>query len=225
MDKIKFSEQLSFYPSPNSFFEDENSENYCPIFSKEHQNPSFGELFLSSQKDTFSNEIQNSTSNGGKNQIEFKICKNAEFGIINSSSNNSLSPSDGSILIVNKTKNKEELESLEEDSKNESDSSKYKVNYKTESKIQYRYKCEHPGCKKSFKTKKLKISRHNFLNKNCKEDTIILLKTINETKCLLIKSLKKNKNETKCLINFLKSKLINIQQKDYANNILKLNLP
>ena len=36
----------------------------------------------------------------------------------------------------------------------------------------YKYKCEHPGCRKSFRTLKLKLNRHDFSDYECKKDTI-----------------------------------------------------
>ena len=88
----------------------------------------------------------------------------------------------------------------------------------------YKYKCEHPGCKKSFKTHKLKLNRHDLCELDCKKDTITLLYMINNVKKLL--RIKKRKNITR--INRLKKHykkcIINLAHKDYAINIAGNNL-
>lgn len=98
---------------------------------------------------------------------------------------------------------------------------------------QYKYKCEHPGCDKTFRTFSLKLIRHDRSNKICKSETIILLNLIKETKEILasvrnkMKKIRgKNKrinssvNVNDLLVNYLKK----IPHKDYANTILKMNL-
>jgi hypothetical protein len=88
----------------------------------------------------------------------------------------------------------------------------------------YKYKCEHPGCKKTFKTLKLKLNRHDLSELECKKDTITLLYMINNVKKLL--RVKKRKNITR--INRLKKHykkcIINLAHKDYAINIAGSNL-
>ena len=55
------------------------------------------------------------------------------------------------------------------------------------------YKCEHMNCGLSFKTLKQKLNHHKKMCKECKKDTIIMLKTINKLK-VLIKELRNSKH-------------------------------
>ena len=88
----------------------------------------------------------------------------------------------------------------------------------------YKYKCEHPGCKKAFKTLKLKLNRHDLSNCHCKKDTIIMLYMINSTKSI-IKEIKRKKNSRINRLKKLYKKCIfNLPHKDYAINIAGTNL-
>ena len=55
------------------------------------------------------------------------------------------------------------------------------------------YKCKHVNCGLSFKTLKQKLNHHKKMCKECKKDTIIMLKTINKLK-VLIKELRNSKH-------------------------------
>lgn len=83
----------------------------------------------------------------------------------------------------------------------------------------YKFKCEHPGCKKSFRTFKLKLNRHDLSENNCKKDTILLLHMINNVKQLL--RIKKRKNMTRInrLKKYYKKCIYSLAHKDYAINI------
>jgi hypothetical protein len=88
----------------------------------------------------------------------------------------------------------------------------------------YKYKCEHPGCKKTFKTFKLKLNRHDISDCNCKKDTITLLYMINKVKKLLKKEKKKNNTRINRLKKLYKKCIYNLPHKDYAINIAGNNL-
>ena len=83
----------------------------------------------------------------------------------------------------------------------------------------YKFKCEHPGCKKSFRTFKLKLNRHDLSECDCKKDTIALLYMINNVKQLL--RIKKRKNMTRInrLKKYYKKCIYSLEHKDYAINI------
>ena len=83
----------------------------------------------------------------------------------------------------------------------------------------YKYKCEHPGCKKTFKTFKLKLNRHDISDCNCKKDTITLLYMINKVKKLLKKEKKKNNTRINRLKKLYKKCIYSLPHKDYAINI------
>ena len=53
-----------------------------------------------------------------------------------------------------------------------------------------KYCCKHVGCNIFFKTKKLSIFHHLKMSPECQDDSIYLLKLINETKKLLLKNIK-----------------------------------
>lgn len=90
-------------------------------------------------------------------------------------------------------------------------------------KKKYPYKCEHPGCDKTFRTFKLKLNRHDLSNKICKADTITVLNLINDTISILKNIKKKRKNEKKFINKLLNIYLPNVPHKDYVNTILNLN--
>ena len=93
-----------------------------------------------------------------------------------------------------------------------------KFNEKNNAK-KYKFKCEHPGCKKSFRTFKLKLNRHDLSECDCKKDTIALLYMINNVKQLL--RIKKRKNMTRInrLKKYYKKCIYSLEHKDYAINI------
>lgn len=98
-----------------------------------------------------------------------------------------------------------------------------KFNEKNISK-KYKYKCEHPGCTKRFRTMKLKLNRHDLSECNCKKDTIILLYMINDVKKLLRIEKRKNSTRINRLKKIYKKCIFNLAHKEYAINIAGNNL-
>ena len=98
-----------------------------------------------------------------------------------------------------------------------------KFNDKSISK-NYKYKCEHPGCTKTFRTMKLKLNRHDLSESNCKKDTIILLYMINDVKKLLRLEKRKNNTRINRLKKIYKKCIFNLAHRDYAINIAGNNL-
>ena len=88
----------------------------------------------------------------------------------------------------------------------------------------YKYKCQHPGCRKTFKTLKLKLNRHDISDNNCKKDTITLLYMIRDTKNMLKRIKRKNKTRIGRLKKLYKKCIFNLPHKDYAINIVGDNL-
>ena len=88
----------------------------------------------------------------------------------------------------------------------------------------YKYKCEHPGCTKTFRTMKLKLNRHDLSESNCKKDTIILLYMINDVKKLLKIEKRKNNARINRLKKIYKKCILNLAHRDYAINIAGNNL-
>ena len=80
----------------------------------------------------------------------------------------------------------------------------------------FKYKCEHPGCDKTFKTLKLKLNRHDIDESCCKSDTITLLYVIEKMKEII--SSKDNLNESR-MNNLYKKCIYNIPHRIYAINI------
>ena len=83
----------------------------------------------------------------------------------------------------------------------------------------YKYKCEHPGCRKTFKTLKLKLNRHDISNCNCKKDTITLIYMIKNVKNVLKNGKKITNARIKRLKKFYKKCIFSLPHKDYAINI------
>ena len=98
-----------------------------------------------------------------------------------------------------------------------------KFNDKSISK-NYKYKCEHPGCTKTFRTMKLKLNRHDLSESNCKKDTIILLYMINDVKKLLKLEKRKNNARINRLKKIYKKCILDLAHRDYAINIAGNNL-
>ena len=83
----------------------------------------------------------------------------------------------------------------------------------------YKYKCEHSGCTKTFRTLKLKLNRHDLSDTNCKKDTITLLYMINNVKKLLKREKRKNSTRINRLQKLYKKCIYSLPHKDYAINI------
>ena len=91
--------------------------------------------------------------------------------------------------------------------------------------IKDKYKCEHPGCRKTFKTFKLKLNRHDFSNYECKKDTVTLLYMIKIAKDIINRLKRKNKTRINRIKKYYKKCIYNLPHKVYAINIAgeKLN--
>lgn len=83
----------------------------------------------------------------------------------------------------------------------------------------YKYKCEHSGCTKTFRTLKLKLNRHDFSDINCKKDTITLLYMVSNVKKLLKREKRKNSTRINRLQKLYKKCIYSLPHKDYAINI------
>ena len=85
----------------------------------------------------------------------------------------------------------------------------------------FKYKCEHPGCTQTFKTKKLKLNRHDLSNPECKVDFITLLHLVKKTGDILGLKEKKSKNfRIKKLKKLFKKSFVGLPHYEYAINIL-----
>ena len=129
------------------------------------------------------------------------------------------------LLLPNKKKNDNKV-NKDNKEKNEAISDTVilkKFNDKSISK-NYKYKCEHPGCTKTFRTMKLKLNRHDLSESNCKKDTIILLYMINDVKKLLKIEKRKNNARINRLKKIYKKCILNLAHRDYAINIAGNNL-
>ena len=172
------------------------------------------------------NEVENGNENELTNQNSFVFCKShkrkanrfrkkIKFLVINSKK-----PFSESKKIYRIVNNKENFNNTYE-------LSNMFISKELNEKIinkKYKYKCEHPGCKKAFKTLKLKLNRHDLSNCHCKKDTIIMLYMINSTKSI-IKEIKRKKNSRINRLKKLYKKCIfNLPHKDYAINIAGTNL-
>ena len=83
----------------------------------------------------------------------------------------------------------------------------------------YKYKCEHSGCTKTFRTLKLKLNRHDLSDINCKKDTITLLYMVNNVKKLLKREKRKNSTRINRLQKLYKKCIYSLPHRDYAINI------
>ena len=91
-----------------------------------------------------------------------------------------------------------------------------------------KYKCNHPTCDFSYRTRKQKVSHHSKMDSECQKDSVIFLRLLSSAKEIINKLIKDNKLqdiETLKLINtkisFMKK---NISISDYAQMICKGNI-
>ena len=113
-------------------------------------------------------------------------------------------------LILEEKKQTKALTRMEKENGKNSDVPDLKELFEKNIIKKYKYKCEHSGCTKTFRTLKLKLNRHDLSDINCKKDTITLLYMVNNVKKLLKRE--KRKNSTR----------INRLQKLYRNFIFSL---
>ena len=85
-----------------------------------------------------------------------------------------------------------------------------------------KYKCSHPGCDLTYKTKKQLISHHSKMDIECQRDTILCLKLIAYAKKIILNKIKKNilkKDNLKFIIEKYENVIKNIGLKEYAQMI------
>jgi len=89
-----------------------------------------------------------------------------------------------------------------------------------------KYKCVHPGCDLTYKTKKQLISHHCKMDIECQRDTILWLKLIAYAKKIILNKIKKNilkKDNLKSIIEKYENIIKNIGLKEYAQMICGSN--
>lgn len=192
---------------------DEPLENYHLTTNRDYN---YNEKII--EKNEFENENELTNQNSGifykirkkklKKKIKFLVLTNPKKSKKPNKSQNSIRKtkiieSKENIMNIDEFSNKIFLKKLNEKNK---------------------YKCEHPGCRKSFKTIKLKLNRHDLSDIECKKDTIMLLHMINNIKNLLKKEKRKNNTGIKQIKILYKRCIINFPHKDYAINIVGKNL-
>lgn len=198
-----------FYPSLKKGDMIEDFSNYLKLPNYDADN--------SNEKNMIKNEIENENDLTNQNSgIFFNMCekrinkirKKIKFSVITNNSH----------ILKNKPNSKKIKEGEIKDKNNnyfiwEELDEKNKIN-------KYKYKCEHPGCRKTFKTLKLKLNRHDISDCNCKKDTICLLYMINSTKKLLLSKKKKKRVRMKRLTKLYKKCIFSLPHKEYAINII-----
>ena len=173
--------------------DNDNNNNTILSFMKDNNDKDNLNLFNYSFNNNYPSNIS-STALGSVEDRKNSITLNYNTTTYN---NNSNSNNKGNTNTVSNTKNK--------------------VRKKTPGSIP----CEHCGCKLLFTTLKQKLNHHNKMNKNCRKDTIHLLKALTEIKKIILSlNLKHTCNSTpfipETLINKYNSILSNIPHKEYA---------
>ena len=138
--------------------------------------------------------------------------KNLKFFVFN---NKQLNANDGSSINLSyvKTVTKKKQRYFESDFLNKKNTH--------EGAKKFKYKCEHPGCTQTFKTKKLKLNRHDSSNPECRIDIITLLHLIKKAGDILNLKEKNGKNfRIKRLKKIYKKSIIGLPHYEYAINIL-----
>ena len=123
-----------------------------------------------------------------------------------------------------KNKRYEDVSGKENEKNNQISKNISKEIYEKIINIKAKYKCEHPGCRKSFRTLKLKVNRHDFSNYECKKDTITLLHMIKNTKGIINKLKRKSNIRINRIKKDYKKCIYILPHKDYAINIAGENL-
>jgi len=118
-------------------------------------------------------------------------------------------------LILEEKKQSKVLTHLEK----EKDTDTLKELFEKNINKKYKYKCEHSGCTKTFRTLKLKLNRHDLSDIDCKKDTITLLYLVNNVKKLLKREKRKNSTRINRLQKLYKKCIYSLPHKDYAINI------
>ena len=124
-------------------------------------------------------------------------------------------------LILEEKKQSKDLTQMEKENGKISETPDINLKELFEKNIikKYKYKCEHSGCTKTFRTLKLKLNRHDLSDINCKKDTITLLYMVNNVKKLLKREKRKNSTRINRLQKLYKKCIYSLPHKDYAINI------
>ena len=122
-------------------------------------------------------------------------------------------------LILEEKKQTKALTRMEKENGKNSDVPDLKELFEKNIIKKYKYKCEHSGCTKTFRTLKLKLNRHDLSDINCKKDTITLLYMVNNVKKLLKREKRKNSTRINRLQKLYKKCIYSLPHKDYAINI------
>lgn len=124
-------------------------------------------------------------------------------------------------LIIEEQKKSKALSQVEKENKKSFDIPDINLKELFEKNIikKYKYKCEHSGCTKTFRTLKLKLNRHDLSDSNCKKDTITLLYLVSNVKKLLKREKRKNSTRINRLQKLYKKCMYNLPHRDYAINI------
>ena len=124
-------------------------------------------------------------------------------------------------LILEEKKQSKDLTQMEKENGKISETPDINLKELFEKNIikKYKYKCEHSGCIKTFRTLKLKLNRHDLSDINCKKDTITLLYMVNNVKKLLKREKRKNSTRINRLQKLYKKCIYSLPHKDYAINI------
>lgn len=122
-------------------------------------------------------------------------------------------------LILEEKKQTKALTRMEKEIGKNSDVPDLKELFEKNIIKKYKYKCEHSGCTKTFRTLKLKLNRHDLSDINCKKDTITLLYMVNNVKKLLKREKRKNSTRINRLQKLYKKCIYSLPHKDYAINI------
>ena len=122
-------------------------------------------------------------------------------------------------IILEKKKQTNDLTHLEKEKGSNTQDIALKELFEKNLIKKYKYKCEHSGCTKTFRTLKLKLNRHDLSDINCKQDTITLLYMVSKVKKLLKREKRKNSTRINRLQKLYKKCIYSLPHKDYAINI------
>ena len=166
-------------------------------YKDEHEQSEKNENELTNQNSRIFNKVQNRNKN--KNKIRKKL----------------------KFLILEEKNQSKILTHFEKEREKVSDTPDITLKELFEKNLikKYKYKCEHSGCTKTFRTFKLKLNRHDLSESNCKKDTITLLYMVNNVKKLLKREKRKNSTRINRLQKLYKKCIYCLPHKDYAINI------
>ena len=194
----------------------ENSIDHLPITiynekilpRNENENENENENALTNQNSGIFNKMHRKKINKFKQKIKFLVLTNQKQSSLQSQSKNS-----------NKVKNINFIKNKGNNNNGKSNTIILKEINEKQLIKKYKYKCEHPGCRKTFRTLKLKLNRHDISNCHCKKDTISLIYMIKNVKKLLNNGKKINNTRINKFKKLYNKCIFNLPHKDYAINI------